>query len=68
MLLDIVGHLTRMVRDLLLGCPTPLPQRKAGAPEPRLPGRDQLQSAPGIFEGRGMATLVLVAARAASGV
>ena len=70
MLVDILGGLTRMVRDLLWGSPTPLSQRQAGAPDPRLQGRgrDQLKSAPGTFEGRDTATLVVVAARAASGI
>jgi hypothetical protein len=64
MLLDIVGRLTRM----LWGSPAPPSQRQAGAPDLRLPGRDRLESVPSTSEGTGMATLVVVAARAASGV
>jgi hypothetical protein len=68
MLLDIVGRLTRMLRDLLWGSPVPPSQRQAGAPDLRLPSRDRLESVPGTSGGRAMATLVVVAARAASGV
>jgi hypothetical protein len=67
MLPDLVGQLTRMLRNLLCGNATALSQRQASVPQPRLLSTDQRRTEPGTFEGD-IARRVVIAARAASGV